>query len=170
MTIIYILLAAVVLVAVIIYLLSATLHIAKIIKELEAISKEQSQQNEDIRQLMIMYINVVGVLDNLDKKDKIQKAKSTISWNIEKGEAQIKMVKNINIDSQKQLILIQIREMTRDMILRRNCDEEIVNVVNLLYSPTNIEEAVLYSMCILEAKYAVLNQPGKIILLHLHHK
>ena len=67
------------------------------------------------------------------------------------------MVKNINIDSQKQLILIQIREMTRDMILRRNCDEEIVNVVNLLYSPTNIEEAVLYSMCILEAKYAVLN-------------
>ena len=43
MTIIYILLAAVVLVAVIIYLLSATLHIAKIIKELEAISKNHPQ-------------------------------------------------------------------------------------------------------------------------------
>jgi len=49
-----------VLLAALLFLVSSVLHIRKIQKELEEISLEQVRQNEDIKNLMIAYVQLIS--------------------------------------------------------------------------------------------------------------
>jgi hypothetical protein len=64
-----------VLLAALLFLVSSVLHIRKIQKELEEISLEQVRQNEDIKNLMMAYVQLIS-----DIKEAVE-----VSRNIEKS-------------------------------------------------------------------------------------
>ena len=62
-------------------------HIAKINKELDEISEEQSHQNEDIRNLMIAHMTLVNVLKEAAELSNADLLIKKHSYNNVKGEA-----------------------------------------------------------------------------------
>jgi len=65
--------------------LACVAHILKIQKELNSISEEQSQQNEDIRNLMISQMEVIKVLQYAASLE--TQKQNNIPWSNIKGEA-----------------------------------------------------------------------------------
>lgn len=60
------------------------IHINKINNELNAISEEQSRQNEDIRNIMIAHM---GLVQALKEASEIEQLNKTYNYNKIKGEA-----------------------------------------------------------------------------------
>lgn len=73
-----------VLLAALLFLVSSVLHIRKIQKELEEISLEQVRQNEDIKNLMIAYVQLISdIKEAADMSRNIEKS----GWKKPMGEA-----------------------------------------------------------------------------------
>jgi hypothetical protein len=66
------------------FLIAAIIHIRKIQTELEEISEEQSQQNEDIKNLMIAHVQLVNAIQEAAKFIKEEK---NVGWKKPMGEA-----------------------------------------------------------------------------------
>jgi hypothetical protein len=73
-----------VLLAALLFLVSSVLHIRKIQKELEEISLEQVRQNEDIKNLMVAYVQLISdIKEAADMSRNIEKS----GWKKPMGEA-----------------------------------------------------------------------------------
>jgi hypothetical protein len=73
-----------VLLVVILFLVSSVLHIRKIQKELEEISLEQVRQNEDIKNLMMAYVQLISdIKEAADMSRNIERS----GWKKPMGEA-----------------------------------------------------------------------------------
>jgi hypothetical protein len=73
-----------VLLAALLFLVSSVLHIRKIQKELEEISLEQVRQNEDIKNLMIAYVQLISdIKEAADMSRNIERS----GWKKPMGEA-----------------------------------------------------------------------------------
>jgi hypothetical protein len=66
------------------FLIAAIIHIKKIQTELKEISEEQSQQNEDIKNLMIAHVQLVNAIQEAAKFIKEEK---NVGWKKPMGEA-----------------------------------------------------------------------------------
>jgi ABC-type uncharacterized transport system fused permease/ATPase subunit len=75
---------SVLLVITILFVIACIAHILKIQKELESISKEQSLQNTDIRNLMVSHMSLIQALKEASEIEQINK---TYNYNKIKGEA-----------------------------------------------------------------------------------
>jgi hypothetical protein len=73
-----------VLLAALLFLVSSVLHIRKIQKELEEISLEQVRQNEDIKNLMMAYVQLISdIKEAADMSRNIERS----GWKKPMGEA-----------------------------------------------------------------------------------
>lgn len=75
---------SVLLVVTILFVIVYMMHVLKIQKELNAISKEQSHQNEDIRNIMIAHMTLVQTLKEAAEIEQLNKV---YNYNRIKGEA-----------------------------------------------------------------------------------
>ena len=75
---------SVLLVITILFVIACIMHILKIQKELELISKEQSNQNTDIHNTMVTLMALIKALNNAAETEQINKL---YNYNNIKGEA-----------------------------------------------------------------------------------
>ena len=75
---------SILLVVTILFVIACIMHIVKIQKELGSIGKEQSRQNEDIKNLMISH---VGMIQALREASELEKIKRTYNYSNTIGEA-----------------------------------------------------------------------------------
>ena len=75
---------SVLLVVTILFVTACIMHILKIQKELELISKEQTNQNTDIRNTMVTLMSLIRALNNASEVDQVNKV---YNYNNVKGEA-----------------------------------------------------------------------------------
>ena len=82
--VIAIIILSVLLVVTMLFVIACIIHILKIQKELELISKEQTNQNTDIRNTMISLMSLIQALREASEVEQINK---TYNYNNIKGEA-----------------------------------------------------------------------------------
>ena len=75
---------SVLLVVTILFVVAGIMHVLKIQKELNSISKEQSDQNTDIRNIMIAHMTLVQALKDASETEQMI---NTYNYNNVKGEA-----------------------------------------------------------------------------------
>jgi len=75
---------SVLLVVTILFVTACIMHILKIQKELELISKEQTNQNTDIRNTMVTLMSLIRALNDASEVDQVNKV---YNYNNIKGEA-----------------------------------------------------------------------------------
>jgi ABC-type uncharacterized transport system fused permease/ATPase subunit len=75
---------SVLLVVTILFVTACIMHILKIQKELELISKEQTNQNTDIRNTMVTLMSLIRALNDASEVDQVNKV---YNYNNVKGEA-----------------------------------------------------------------------------------
>jgi hypothetical protein len=75
---------SVLLVVTILFVIAGIMHILKIQKELVSVGKEQSRQNEDIRNLMVSHVSMIQALREAAELEKINR---TYNYSNKIGEA-----------------------------------------------------------------------------------
>ena len=75
---------SVLLVVTILFVTACIMHILKIQKELDLISKEQTNQNTDIRNTMVTLMSLIRALNDASEVDQVNKV---YNYNNIKGEA-----------------------------------------------------------------------------------